>query len=128
MKETQTGTLIHFGELSLKGKNRNVFIDKLINNIEIKTGGKVTKYRDRLFLTGGEPEALTFVYGISWYSKAVRLKKDLNIIQNNLKDLIDNNLHNNKTFGIHVKRADKSFKPDSQGLASYLGKIIIEKI
>ncbi len=127
MKETQTGTLIHFGELSLKGKNRNLFIDKLINNIEIKTGGKVTKYRDRLFLTGGNPDKLNFVYGISSYSSAIRLRKDLIEIQKNLIHLIEKNIEGNKTFGIHVKRADKSFKPDSQELASVLGKIIKDK-
>lgn len=127
MKEAQTGTLIHFGELSLKGKNRNLFIDKLISNIESKTCGKVIKYRDRLFLKGGDTDKLTLIYGISWYSKAIRFSKDLNEIKNNLIQLIEKNLKDNKTFGINVKRADKSFKPDSQALASALGKIIKDK-
>jgi len=127
MKKVQTGTLIHFGELSLKGKNRNVFIEKLINNIERKTGGKVTKYRDRLFLMGGNPDLLSYIYGISWYTKAIRLKKDLKNIINNVIQLIEENQVGTKTFGVHVKRADKSFKPDSQELASSLGNTIRER-
>jgi len=127
MKKSQTGTLIHFGELSLKGKNRNVFIDQLISNIERKTDGKITKYRDRLFLDGGNPELLCYVYGISWYSKAIKIKKDLNEIINYVLLLVEKNLVGTKTFGVHVKRADKSFKPDSQELSSELGKLIKDR-
>ena len=127
MNDFESGTLIHFGELALKGKNRNVFIEKLVNNIERKTGGEVIKYRDRLFLTDGEPGALIFIYGISWYTKAIKLKKDLDSITTNLFRIIEENLSNTKTFGIHVKRADKSFKPDSQVLASTLGKAVKDK-
>jgi len=127
MNKVQSGILIHFGELTLKGKNRNVFIEKLINNIQRKTAGKIIKYRDRLFLIDGDQEQLKYVYGISWYTKAIKVSKDLDSIKSSLFNLIDKNLKNSESFGIHVKRADKSFKPDSQVLASMLGKAIKDK-
>ena len=127
MKEAQTGTLIHYGELSLKGKNRNVFIDQLVSNIERKTGGNVIKYRDRLFLVGGIPDLLSYIYGISWYTTAIKIKKDLKEINYHSLKLIEENRVGRSTFGVRVKRADKSFKPDSQELASDLGKAINQR-
>ncbi len=127
MDEYTIGILIHFGELALKGKNRNVFIEQLVTNIQRKTGGKVKKYRDRLFLTEGDKDALSFVYGISWYAKATKLEKNIDKIKINLFRIIEENLNNIKTFGLQIKRADKSFKPDSQVLASMLGKEIKDR-
>ena len=88
MDEYTIGILIHFGELALKGKNRNVFIEQLVTNIQRKTGGKVKKYRDRLFLTEGDKDALSFVYGISWYAKATKLEKNIDKIKINLFRII----------------------------------------
>ena len=127
MNDYKSGVLIHFGELSLKGKNRNLFVERLASNIEKKTGGNVSIYRDRLFLTDGSPDNLKFVYGISWYAQAKKIKKDPESISKNVFRIIDENISNSKTFGIHVKRADKSFKPDSQVLAKDLGKDIKDK-
>jgi len=127
MNEIKTGTLIHFGELTLKGKNRNVFIDKLINHIQNKTGGIINKYRDRLFLEGGNPEKLDYIFGISWYANAYKIQKDLSTLKKLIFELIELNSENLNTFGLFIKRADKSFKPDSMVLSSELGNDIKER-
>ncbi len=56
-------TLIHYGELSLKGRNRSFFENKLKENIERETGGKVTKYRGRFVLENGDPDFLKNIFG-----------------------------------------------------------------
>jgi len=127
MNEIKTGTLIHFGELTLKGKNRNVFIDKLINSIQNKTGGIINKYRDRLFLEGGNPEKLDYIFGISWYANAYKIQKDLSTLKKLIFELIELDSENLNTFGLFIKRADKSFKPDSMVLSSELGNDITER-
>ena len=72
-------TLIHYGELSLKGKNRSLFENKLKENIERETGGTVTKYRGRFIMEGGDSEKLNYIFGVSWYADAIRTSKEREI-------------------------------------------------
>ena len=45
-----TKILVRFGELSLKGKNKKLFKDKLAENIEKLVGVKATVQYDRIFI------------------------------------------------------------------------------
>ena len=121
------GTIIHFGELTLKGRNRNIFINKLIENIKEKTDGTIRQYNDRLFLVGGNYSNLKNVFGISWYAKAWIVDKNIDAVSNFVVDSISRRDIKSKSFALYIKRSDKSFKPDSQELARLLGQKIADK-
>ena len=117
-------TLIHYGELSLKGKNRSLFENKLKKNIERETGGKVTKYRGRFVLEYGDPENLKNVFGISWYAEAIRVDKNYNSIRDLILNKVKNEVPGKASFAVFVKRADKSFPCTSMQLENEIGSEI----
>jgi len=117
----QKVTLIHYGELALKGKNRSLFENKLKENIERETGGRVTKYRGRLVLEDGEPSGLKNVFGISWYAQAVRVDKDYECIKRRVLSEVNERVAGKKSFGVFVKRSDKSFPYTSMELENKVG-------
>ncbi len=120
----QKVTLIHYGELSLKGRNRSLFENKLKENIERETGGKVTKYRGRLVLENGEPERLKNVFGISWYAEAIRVDKDYDSIRDLILSKVKDHITGKSSFGVFVKRPDKSFPYTSMELERKIGSEI----
>jgi thiamine biosynthesis protein ThiI len=120
----QIVTLIHYGELSLKGKNRSLFENKLKENIERETGGKVTKYRGRFVLENGEPEHLKNVFGISWYAEAIRVDKNYDSIRDLILSKLNDYLPGKNSFGVFVKRSDKSFPYISMELERKIGSEI----
>ncbi len=117
-------TLIHYGELSLKGRNRSLFEGKLIDNIQKATGGSVKKYRGRLVLDGGEWERLDSVFGISWYARALKTEKSLDVIKSVVLRETGPKLDSVKTFGVYVKRADKDFPVNSVDAACEIGNAV----
>ena len=121
----QTVTLIHYGELSLKGRNRSLFENKLKENIEQETGGRVKKYRGRFVLEDGDTEKLNYIFGISWYALATKADKDYNSIRETVLSQVKNHTYA-KTFGVFVKRADKEFPLTSMELESRIGKEIVD--
>jgi len=120
----QNLTLIHYGELSLKGRNRSFFEDKLKENIERETGGKVTKYRGRFVLENGDPEYLKYVFGISWYAEALKVDKNYDSIRDIILSKIDKELPGKSSFAVFVKRSDKSFPYTSMELENQIGSEI----
>jgi thiamine biosynthesis protein ThiI len=117
-------TIIHYGELSLKGKNRSFFENKLKENIERETGGKVTKYRGRFVLEDGDPGKLKNVFGISWYAEAIRVDKDYESIKEQTLSKVNDELPGKSSFGVFVKRSDKSFPYTSMELENKIGSEI----
>jgi len=117
-------TLIHYGELSLKGRNRSFFENKLKENIERETGGKVTKYRGRFVLENGDPDFLKNIFGISWYAEALRVDKNYDSIRDMVLANIDKELPGKSSFAVFVKRSDKSFPYTSMELENEIGSEI----
>jgi thiamine biosynthesis protein ThiI len=123
---TEKVTLIHYGELALKGKNRRDFENQLIRNIKAAGGGEVLRFHDRLALKGGSTARPGTVPGIAWYSNALMLDKNVDALVDTLKNLlldeVKSRIDGKKTFGVFVNRADKSFPLNSMELAKNLGR------
>ncbi|KZE39801.1 thiamine biosynthesis protein ThiI [Bhargavaea cecembensis] len=112
--------MIRYGELSLKGKNRNVFIRKLRDNIrrimkDLPTV-KVKAEHDRMYLFAEEGreieealKRLPDVFGIQSFSPAVRCKADLDTIKETAERILSHMETEGKTFKVEVRRADKTF-------------------
>lgn len=120
-------TLIHYGELSLKGRNRSLFEIKLKENIERAAGGTVKRFRGRFVLKGGDCSSLSKVFGIAWYAEAFRVNKDLESIIELILKQISQRIGDKKSFGVFVKRSDKDFPLTSMQLAEKIGSAISER-
>ena len=109
--------VVRYGELSTKGKNRKDFTKALTNNIKVrlKAYAKLT-YRtlhDGLFISlNGEDyerirEDLKQVFGYSYFSGAMIVERDMEVIQDTALKLATKREY--KTFKIKTRRSDKSY-------------------
>jgi thiamine biosynthesis protein ThiI len=127
--------LIRYGELSLKGKNRSKFIDKLKANLKGKLREfpdiRVKKSRHRMFieLNGQKPEPIIEkirdVFGIQSYSLALKTNSEIEDIKKGAIHAIKEAGAIN-TFKVSAKRADKSFPIPSQELNHVIGGHVLQ--
>lgn len=127
--------LVRYGELTLKGKNRYVFVDKVVELIKSKLVGlEVTldKRHDRLYIELNQTpvdevvKRLNRVSGLHSYSLMTKCSTDLDDIASvsiqMLKDRIKNQTY---TFKVETKRADKNYPLTSQELSPKIaGKVL----
>lgn len=109
--------LIRYGELSLKGKNRNSFIKQLYSNVKKALKGFETlefeRQHDRMYiyLYDEDPDKvaniLKNVFGISSFSFATKVRPDMDEIIQACMDTLD--LKTPKTFKVAARRSDKTF-------------------
>lgn len=109
--------LVRYGELSLKGKNRKNFIQKLKDNTKKALAAfpnvKIDAGFDRMYiyLHGENPDAVSAavskIFGISSFSLAMKVPADMDAILEALGEACD--LSVPKTFKIQARRHDKMF-------------------
>ena len=109
--------LIRYGELSLKGKNRNVFIRQLRENIKkaLKSFSslEIESQHDRMYIYLKEEDpakvadVLSRVFGISSFSFAVKVDSDIDAIVDACMQTLD--LEKEQTFKVAARRSDKNF-------------------
>ncbi len=109
--------VVRYGELSTKGKNRKDFIRCLSGNIKKRLADhEKLEYKtlhDGLFIKlNGEDydviaEELGSVFGYSYFSGAILVKKDMEEVKEMALKLA--NKRDYKTFKVAARRADKSF-------------------
>ncbi len=126
--------LIRYGEIALKGLNRNFFIDTLVRNIkeslkEFKV--KVKKFQGRIIVyydneddTEDILKKLTRVFGIVSVSPVKIIEKDLTVIEEEVADYIKD--LDFETFRVSARRADKNFELNSQELSRHLGGVVLK--
>ena len=124
--------LIRYGELFLKGKNKNYFEKVLINNIREKLNlfnARVVKISGRYFVCDYNEsdefqiiETLSKIFGIHSVSPAKMFDTSVENITNYVKIL---NIEN-CTFRVSVKRADKSFPINSSEFGAQMGGVILK--
>jgi len=127
--------LIRFGEITTKGRNRNHFINKLLNNIKRKLtdykGLTFEKTRDRIYIKlNGEQhegivEILKSIIGIQSFSLALKVESEIEKIKDGVLAAIKQLDHQGKTFKISARRSDKTFSLDSNQLNYELGSHIL---
>lgn len=144
----ETLVLIRYGEISLKGKNRPVFENRLVSNIRRALADlgrpKISKLRGRLIVEAGEIdpgeiiERLRRVFGIVSFSPARRVKATPEVIYDaaltSLKQgmeregIISSESNGPVTFRVTVKRADKSFPINSMELSRKVGAHLLRNV
>lgn len=122
--------LLRFGELFLKGENRHLFENALLNNIRKKLSGqkfKLYRTQGRIMVSDFEDEEeivdlLTKVFGL--YSLSVAEEVDATVEK--ITDYIKTIKLEKGTFKVEVNRADKRFPIKSMDFASELGGVLLD--
>jgi thiamine biosynthesis protein ThiI len=125
--------LIKYGELTLKGGNRGKFERRLCLNIRRGLGDPqalLDRRKGRLYLrtrveAPGVRRALTHTFGIVAFSEALQTDKTMEAIRAAALRLGEGLVASKgKRFKIEARRSDKSFAPDSYGIACDLGELL----
>lgn len=119
-------TLIHYGELTLKGRNRKYFEERLINNIYDKCEGVLHRHRGYLVMDGGNPENLKDIFGISWFANVFSIEKDIDKLKEAIIEKIKDKISSVRTFAVYTKRSDKEFPYTSVEVSEMVGSEIIK--
>lgn len=125
--------LLRYGEIFLKGKNKNIFERRLIENIKTALTGlefKFIRTQNRYYIEDYDEnlqdtfiDKLTKVFGLHSLSVATKVKTDYE----NLKKAIIEYMPEKGTFRVSVKRADKSLDMTSPQIGATLGGYILSK-
>lgn len=130
--------LIKDGEIALKGLNRSTFEETLIRNLRRRLedlGGFVfQKAQSTIYATPRTDdvdfekaiERVKCVFGISAFSRAAVLEKDMDDILSKAPEYLKETLLNVKTFKVEAKRSDKRFALKSPEICAELGGKLLE--
>ncbi len=109
-KKTEYNTiLIHYGEIGLKGKNRNFFINALKNNIYFK----LNKYLEHI--------KIHYIYGYFYIKNISLSQEDFNSVYNQTKEIFG---IANISKGFLIERQDQDLKNLVQEIKEKINKII----
>ena len=129
--------LIRYGELSLKGRNRNYFVRKLKKNIETALSDlnsfEIKSERDRMFFyADGKDDMeeaikrLPFVFGIQSFSPVAKCSATMEDILKTAIDVVGSGETKNKTFKVDIRRTDKSFPFVTNELQQKIGSHVLQ--
>ena len=127
---------VSFGELFLKGKNRNKFFKAAIDNIKrnIKDIGYEDMYLEssKLYIKADKNDfddlirQIKKVFGIIYISEIKRCDKKIESIEYALKEILDNMDIKNKSFKVITNRVDKTFEIKSPEFSQMMGGFILK--
>ena len=111
--------LVRYGDLTLKGKNKRVFLDRVNALIREKVNNPNVVYEkkhDRLYiLLNGEDhneiiKGLDKVSGLSSYSLVTKTERDIESIKKKALEVINSEIEDHViTFKVETKRSDKNY-------------------
>ncbi len=130
---TSRAIIVRYGEISLKGRNRSQFEQKLKNDLAwfLKKQGhafaKITSERGRIYIRGIDdlPE-LDKILGVYSYSPAFELARDYDALKKEVARFFPA-IRQSKNFRVSCQRIAKDFSPDSMGVEREIGTILSEQ-
>lgn len=127
---------VSFGEIFLKGKNRNIFYKTAIENI--KRNIRDFEYEDiytessKLYIKANKDDFdqmrdnILKVFGISYVSYVIKTNKNIEDIYQAINlDLKENFSNKDYTFKVDTRRTDKNFPLKSPELSAKIGGYIL---
>ena len=129
--------LVRYGDLTLKGKNRKIFIQRVTNLVKEKLCGlkSILEFtHDRIYVTiNGEDvneiiKRLSYVSGLSSYSLVLRVDttSDMGQIKEAAVALIEDQIKGNVSFKIETKRCDKTFPLTSLEISKTISSHVLK--
>ena len=130
--------LVRYGDLTLKGRNRKIFVQRVVNLVKEKLEGLKTTLEithDRIYVAiNGEDtneiiKRLGYVSGILSYSLVVRVDttSDMQAIKEAAVNLINEQIKGDVTFKIESKRSDKSFPLTSLEISKEVSSYVLKE-
>jgi len=128
--------MVKYGDLILKGKNQHIFRRNINNQIVHKLYGlniDIEFQHDLLIikLNDEDPEKviqqLNYISGLSSYAKAKACEFDLDEIASKALEIIKEEIHQETTFKIETKRADKDIPYTSLQISNLISKKILRQ-
>lgn len=130
--------LIRYGELALKGKNRDLFEEALVRSVKSVLRSfykiKVRRNYGRMYveLHGEDSQAvmerLKRVFGISYFSPTVQVEPDEELIKEKSLEMIRQIQPEPRTFRVETRRADKRFPKTSMEVSRMVGTHILRNL
>ncbi len=129
--------MVKYGEIALKGDNRNVFENMLQKNIKnrLKKLGRFDYYRKQstIYITPLEDidiglvvKKLGYIFGIGAIQRCAVFPKDFSAVAAGVKEYLFDTLDRVGSFKVEAKRADKSFPLTSPQIQQQLGDVVSE--
>ncbi len=130
--------LLKYGEIVLKGLNRNYFntmLEKRVRKVLKTVDGAFTlDYAQSTLCVSGDEyadidgayEKLKKVFGVATICRGIECEKDMEDIAEKLRENVDELLGKAKTFKCEAKRSDKKFPLKSPEICAECGGIILE--
>ena len=137
--------LIRYGEIILKGLNRPVFEEKLINNIKRSLQGlgriAVIRSQARIYIEPAMTDEFDFsaaidklkkIFGIVSISPALKIETDFDVIKKHTlemaRELFERSDVAQPTFKVESKRGNKAFPMESPEICARLGEYLLDYI
>lgn len=129
--------MVKYGEIALKGENRNTFEDMLQKNIKrrLKKIGRFdySRRQSTIYIYPLEEvdmelvvSKLRLVFGIGAIQRCAVFPKDFSAVCTGAKEYLEEALSDAKTFKVEAKRADKDFPMNSPEIQQELGGVILD--
>lgn len=127
--------LIKYGELTTKKANRNLFINKIYDNMREALSNydvKITKNRVRMFVSTKDEQIdevigiIKNIFGIHSIVIAYKVNTNIETIKENILKIVPSIEFN--TFKVETDRADKSFPVSSMDFSREIGSLILKNI
>lgn len=130
--------LAKYGEIALKGLNRNTFEDILMKNIRrrLRSIGafQYSRAQSTIYITPKEEDIdleeamdrLKTIFGIAALSRACICEKDFADISKIAPEYLEDTLSCARTFKVEAKRSDKAFPMKSPELCAELGGVLLD--
>ncbi|MBT7903454.1 hypothetical protein HN587_06345 [Candidatus Woesearchaeota archaeon] len=127
--------ICRYGELALKGKNREFFEKQLVQNIKKQMNKSeiecsIRKIRGRIFLEAESIDSVNVlqrVFGLVTVSIAQQVELDFELISKKVIEYVRSNLKGVSTFRVSTTRTNKSFKKTSIETDREIGARIVEE-
>lgn len=130
--------VVRYGELSLKKRNRKMFIGQLRRNVQQLLSGyphiKIEATHDRMYIllhgenANGIIEMIQGVFGIQSLSPAVKVEKDIGQMKQAALSLFKSVYQKGNSFKVSTKRADKTFPYDTMEINPMFGSYILHHV
>ncbi len=119
--------VVHYGEIGVKGKNRDFFEKKLVENIEKITKANARRKFGRIEVDyyEGIEDKLRKIPGIRNFGVGLKAEKDIDSIKLAALKVLPKEF---ESFKVQASRSDKSFPMTSPEINQEIGKFIVEKI
>lgn len=116
--------IVHYGEIGVKGKNRDFFERKLVENISRFAKAKRRYGYIEVLYAEGVEEKLKKVPGIRYFGVGYKTKLEIDAISFAALQVLPEKFN---TFRISASRRNKSFPMNSMEINRTVGSFIVEK-